>query len=174
MFRTPNVLKEKTMIPEIKRILYTTDLSPNARYAFGYAASLANRYDAKIEILHVLEDIPHNAAVRLIDVLGEKRWEEIQSRNEQETVVEIQDRLNRFCQEQQDKLANCPFIVSDIIVKTGNAVDHILRQAAKQPYDLIVMGTHGQGMVADAMMGSTARRVVRRSQLPVLTIRLPE
>ena len=41
------------MIPEIKKILYTTDLSQNARYAFGYAASLANRYDAGITILHV-------------------------------------------------------------------------------------------------------------------------
>ena len=137
-------------------------------------ALLANRYDAKITILHVLEDIPHNAAVRLIDVLGEKRWEEIQSRNEQETIAEIQDRLDRFCKDQQSKLVDCPFIVSDIIVKTGNPVDHILKQAGKQPYDLVVMGTHGQGMVANAMMGSTARRVVRRSQLPVLTIRLPE
>ena len=162
------------MIPDIKKILYTTDLSPNARYAFGYAASLANHYDAKITILHVLEEIPHNAEVRLAMILGEKRWEEIQGRNEQETVVEIQDRLNRFCKDQQNKLENCPFTVSDIVVKTGNPVDYILDQAGKQPYDLIVMGTHGVGMVANAMMGSTARRVVRRSQLPVLTIRLPE
>ena len=33
------------MIPEIRKILYTTDLSPNARFAFSYAASLANRYE---------------------------------------------------------------------------------------------------------------------------------
>ena len=43
-------------IPPIKKILYATDLSENARYAFGYAVSLANQYDAKITILHVLED----------------------------------------------------------------------------------------------------------------------
>ena len=43
------------MIPEIKKILYTTDLSKNARHAFSYAASIANRYDAGVTILHVLE-----------------------------------------------------------------------------------------------------------------------
>ncbi len=31
------------MIPEFKKILYPTDLSENARYAFGFAVSLANR-----------------------------------------------------------------------------------------------------------------------------------
>ncbi len=44
------------MLPDIKRILYATDLSENARHAFGYAASLANRYGAKIIVLHVIED----------------------------------------------------------------------------------------------------------------------
>jgi nucleotide-binding universal stress UspA family protein len=36
------------------------------------------------------------------------------------------------------------------------------------------MGTHGHGTLADAMMGSTARRVLRRSKKPVLVVRLPE
>ena len=35
------------MIPEIKKILYTSDLSETSNFAFSYAASLANRYDAK-------------------------------------------------------------------------------------------------------------------------------
>jgi nucleotide-binding universal stress UspA family protein len=37
-----------------------------------------------------------------------------------------------------------------------------------------VMGTHGHGTLADVMMGSTARRVLRRSRKPVLVVRLPE
>jgi nucleotide-binding universal stress UspA family protein len=46
------------IIPEIKKILYATDLSKNARYAFAYAVSLANLYDAKIILLHVLPEVP--------------------------------------------------------------------------------------------------------------------
>jgi nucleotide-binding universal stress UspA family protein len=34
------------------------------------------------------------------------------------------------------------------------------------------MGTHGHGTLADAMLGSTAQRVLRRAMVPVLTVRL--
>ena len=43
------------MIPEIKNILYATDMSDTSNYAFGYAASLANRHDALITIIHILK-----------------------------------------------------------------------------------------------------------------------
>ncbi len=45
------------MIPEIKKILYTTDLSPNSAYAFRYAINSAKKHDATIIILHVVEEI---------------------------------------------------------------------------------------------------------------------
>ena len=77
------------MIPEIKKILYTTDLSPNARYAFGYAASMAEKYNAKITILNVLEYISDSMNSRLKSMMGEERWEEIQDRNEKEALSEI-------------------------------------------------------------------------------------
>jgi nucleotide-binding universal stress UspA family protein len=53
-------------------------------------------------------------------------------------------------------------------------VNQILKQAEQTGCDVIVMGTHGQGMFAEALLGSTARRVVHRSQTPVLVVRLPE
>jgi nucleotide-binding universal stress UspA family protein len=162
------------MIPNIKRILYTTDLSQNARYAFGYAASVAHRYGATISILHVLEEMSHNTNLRLASMIGTERWQEIQDRNEREVLLKIRDRIDNFCEEMQAELAECPFIVDEIIVKQGVAVPTILDQIERSDCDLVVMGTHGQGLLADAMMGSTARRVVRRSLTPVLVIRLPE
>ena len=45
-------------IVDIKRILYATDLSENARYAMAYAVSLANTYCAQITILHVIDETP--------------------------------------------------------------------------------------------------------------------
>ena len=162
------------MIPNIKRILYTTDLSDNARYAFGYAASVAHRYGATIAILHVLEEMSHNTNLRLASMIGTERWQEIQDRNEREVLLKIRDRIDNFCEEMQSELTECPFIVDEIIVKQGVAVPTILDQIERSDCDLVVMGTHGQGLLADAMMGSTARRVVRRSLTPVMVIRLPE
>ena len=68
------------MIPEIKKILYSTDLSENARYAFSYAASLANRYDAGITILHVLEDISPTTDNLVVGILGQEKWDELHNR----------------------------------------------------------------------------------------------
>ena len=60
----------------------------------------------------------------------------------------------------------------EILVERGNTVAQILTQAEAIQADLIVMGTYGQGTFKDAMMGSTVRRVLRRSRIPVLVIRL--
>ena len=162
------------MIPEIKKILYATDLSENARYAFGYAASIANRFDARITILHVLEEISHNATIRLAAMLGEDKWQELQDRNVHDVLGTIRTRLERFCQDADKELQECPYLVDDVIIKQGEPVEIILSQAEEIGCDLVVMGTRGHGLLADAMMGSTATRVVRRSQRPVLIVRLPK
>ena len=47
------------MIPEIKKILYATDLSKNSSYAFLYAGDMAKRHNARIVILHSVEPVPH-------------------------------------------------------------------------------------------------------------------
>jgi nucleotide-binding universal stress UspA family protein len=62
----------------------------------------------------------------------------------------------------------------DIIVKIGNPVEEILLEVEDKSYDMVVMGAHGHNALANALMGSTSRRVVRRSKKPVLVVRLPE
>ncbi len=62
----------------------------------------------------------------------------------------------------------------EIIVEYGNPVEKILTVSEEKKCDLIVMGTHGTGSIMDAMMGSTTTRVLRRSKIPVMVIRLPE
>jgi nucleotide-binding universal stress UspA family protein len=162
------------MIPEIKKILYTTDLSKNARFAFSYAASLANQYGAKVTIFHVLEDLPAGSKGLVTSVIGDTRWQELKKRNEEEVLDTIKMRLKNFCEDMGAELKDCPFIVDNILVKIGQPVQEILDLAKSTNFDIVVMGTHGQGILADAMMGSTARRVIRRSEIPVLVIRLPE
>ena len=162
------------MIPEIKKILYTTDLSQNARHAFSYAASLANRYDAGVTILHVLEDVSPTTDSLVMNIIGKEKWEELRGRNEKEVLDTIKSRLTKFCDDVQTELPSCPFITDSIMVKIGSPVDEILHEVENTSYDMVGMGAHGQGVLADAIMGSVSRRVVRRCKAPVLVIRLPE
>ncbi len=169
---------------EVKKILYATDLSDNARYAFAYAVSLANLYNAAITFIHVLPEVPDLLDKSVIGYISKERWEEIKSQNVDEAKealigkrrdhLVIKDALHQFSENVKASHEGDAFVTDDIIVARGNPVEQILKQADEKNCDLIVMGTHGQGTLADAMLGSTARRVLRRSTKPVLVVRLPD
>jgi nucleotide-binding universal stress UspA family protein len=169
---------------DVKKILYATDLSANAYYAFAYAVSLADLYNASITFIHVLSEIPDLLDKSIIGYISEERWEEIKSQNVEEAREAIigkrrdhpaiRDALHHFSENVKDGREGGGVVTDDIIVVRGNPVAEILKYSEEKSCDMIVMGTHGQGTLADAMIGSTARRVVRRSPKPVLVVRLPE
>jgi len=72
------------MVPDIKKILFPTNLSRQTRSAFEYAVSVANQFGATITLLHVMEEVSQSASARLKDMLGEERWRELQESQEQE------------------------------------------------------------------------------------------
>ncbi|MGB2689954.1 MAG: universal stress protein [Desulfobacterales bacterium] len=169
---------------DIKRILYTTDLSENARHAFAYAVSLANLYGASITLLHVLDEVSESLDRSVVGYISAERWEEIKRQQFQEAketltrkkreYVPIREVLGQFCEDVKSSHADQDFVADEILVTRGNPVDEILAQAEERTCDIIVMGTQGHGILEDALIGSTARRVIRRSKRPVLVVRLPE
>jgi nucleotide-binding universal stress UspA family protein len=161
------------MLPQIKNILYATDLSENARYAYSYAASLAQQYGARITILHVIESLTAETFLQIHGYVGEEKWKKLQEEKQADFISRIKGRLSNFCDEISNEVDACSFQVDKIIVKEGIAADEILFQADLNDADVIVMGTKGFGMFKEALMGGTARRVVRRSTIPVMVVRLP-
>ena len=168
---------------DVKKILYATDLSENARYAFAYAVSLADLYNAGITMIHVLPEVPALLDQSVIGYISEERWNEIKSQQMDEAKealigkkrdhLAIKEALHQFSEDVKHEQAGDGFTTDDIIVQRGNPVEEIIKSAEEQNCDLIVMGTHGQGTLEDVMLGSTARRVIRRSKIPVLVVRLP-
>jgi nucleotide-binding universal stress UspA family protein len=157
------------MIPEIKKILYATDLSKNSVYAFYYAVDIAQKRNAKIIILHVLE--PVSPLTR--GFLGEDTVIKIQRQNVEEAIEEINQRLQNFCRITEKKMGGCLELVSNILVRLGNPVDEILRLAEAEGCDLIVLGSHGKGFLEHTFLGSVSRMVLDRSRKPVFIIPLP-
>lgn len=162
------------MIPEMKNILYTTDLSENSNFAFSYATSLANRYDAVITVLHVLKDAMPTSENLVSNVLGVDKWKELLDRSKNGIVEKIRLQLVDFCEEIKAALPSCPFMVEEVMVKIGNPVEEIMLELERNNYDMVVMGASGHGAIADAVMGSVTRRVVRRCRKPVLVVHLPK
>jgi len=166
---------------QIKKILYATDLSETAVHAFSYAVSLANRYGAGITILHVLAEFPGEEFVS--NMINTDTWEEIKSRHHSEARdqligkkrehVALREVLHAFSEEVKADSQDQSFVTDEILIEPGEPAEIIVQTAKKQNCDLIVMGTHGQGIIAEVLIGSTAKRVVRQSAIPVLIIRLP-
>ena len=166
---------------QIKKILYATDLSQSAVHAFSYAVSLANMYGAGITILHVLAETPGEEFIT--NMIDSGTWHEIKARHYSEARdkligkkrdhIAIKEVLQAFSEEVNTGAKNQTFVTDEILIKNGAPAEIILQTAKEQNCDLIVMGTHGHGGIADVLIGSTAKRVVRQSTIPVLVIRLP-
>jgi len=165
---------EAQSIPTIRKILYCTDMSKNADYAFAYAVSLASRYDAKITVFHVVEDLSPTRDRLVMNMLGDDKWQELREANRQKVLASLQGELEAFCDRASREIPACPLFTQEVMVRIGNPTEEILKEARKGGHDLVLMGARGHGAFAEAMMGSVSRRVLRRCHTPVLVVRLPE
>ena len=159
------------MIPKIKKILYATDLSENSAYAFRYAVSSAQQHGAKIHILHVLEEIKTNLLWAYFEM---EKLQEIREKGKEEIKDRIQKRLEIFCQRELMDSPACRDLVASTEVVEGDPAAEILRKADELEADLVVMGTHGKGLLEHTFLGSVAEKILHRIKIPVLTIPIPK
>jgi nucleotide-binding universal stress UspA family protein len=148
----------------LKKVLVATDFSEPSDAALTYGRQVASTFGATLVVVHVAE----NTLIRgfgggdgFVVVDPElQRSVEAAARRRLESLISDEGR------EQLDAAA---------VVLTSNAPAHAITEYAKETaVDLIVLGTHGRGGVAQLLMGSVAEQVVRTAPCPVLTVRHPE
>jgi nucleotide-binding universal stress UspA family protein len=143
------------MLP-LRQILVPTDFSPSAAAALECAAELASRFDARIQLLHVLPTVAQFVPFPEVAPLP-TGWLESLS-------LQAHAQLGR-----EARRVDRAKVTTEL--REGSIVDAILEGAAASKSDLIVMGTHGRRGLSHALLGSVAERVVRLSPVPVLTVR---
>ena len=165
------------MIPNIQKILYATDLSANSIYALRYAMTSAIKHDADIIILHVFEKVDPASNAWLDPYLYEERHQNIFNEHVTEAKDLIQKRLKVIRESELKELKNGPEfedMAISIEICEGFPAEKILSKAEELNCDAIIMGTHGKGIIANTFLGSTAKRVLRRTRKPVFIIPLPK
>jgi nucleotide-binding universal stress UspA family protein len=162
------------MIPRIKNILYATDLSKNSAYAFRYAVNSAQKHDAKIHILHVMEALPSAAEGLITQFIGEEKLRKVRKETEGELLGRIRERLRRFAEKELKRDPKTLRKVISIDVVSGNPAAEILRKAEELDADVVILGTHGKGVISHAFLGSVSEQVLHRIRKPVFIIPLPE
>ena len=162
------------MIPEVKKILYATDLSPNSAYALGFALKSANLYHAEIIILHVFERPTIGYAPMLDVYIDEKQRQSLYNERAEEVKERIRKRLEIIYAKELKENSEYSETRYSIEVCEGYPTETILTLADDFNCDLIIMGTHGKGILGNTFLGSTAKRVLRRTRKPIFIIPLPK
>jgi nucleotide-binding universal stress UspA family protein len=143
---------------DFQRILVPVDFSEPSRAALETAIEIAKRWPgAAVTVLHVY-GVPVYAYVE-----GTVLPPQILS----EIAGAAQDAVAKLCGEYADRGVSLR-PVSEL----GVPMD-IVRRAAEEKSDLIVMGTHGRTGLPHLVLGSVAEKVVRSAPCPVLTVRGP-
>lgn len=163
----------------LKKILFTTNLDKACWPAFELAALMASRFQAKLVLLHVLEQIPDYVSIRLQDQLGEKRWIELTAQHakkarealigKKSSIKLVEEALNQFCINAGIDDTSCGNDSKEIVVGEGDIVEEILENAKKYNADLIVMGSR-KGFLSDNRIGHRIKSVMRQCHIPVMVV----
>jgi nucleotide-binding universal stress UspA family protein len=131
------------------------------------------KHDAKIVILHVFES-PSDAVRTLMEVyLDAEQRKKIFEQHISQSFDRLKKRLNTFSDKELKDYPQAQDQIESVQVCEGFPADVILEKADELECDAIVMGTHGKGIIANAFLGSVAKRVLRRTRKPVFIIPLP-
>lgn len=158
------------MVPDIKHILYATDLSDSARKALAYAVGTANAHGASLTVIHVIRETSGNAELLISAFLGYESKDELRDKSRERISGEIKKRLTGLCNELGCQLPVCRFSLEDDIVEVGRPQDIIFEYTETGRYDFLVMGRHDYGIIEGLFSGSSTRSLLRHCPIPVMLI----
>lgn len=139
------------------RILVPTDGSEEGARAVVHALELATVHDASVHTLYVINTASY-AGMPM-----ETSWEGIDDLLRADADAAVSE---------VGALADGYDVDVTTAVVEGSPSREIIRYAESEECDLIVMGTHGRGGIDRLLLGSVTEKVVRGSEVPVLTVRV--
>ena len=144
----------------IRRVLFPTDFSEPAEYAWPYALKFAKEFGAEVHLVHVVAPPPRLTEAYAVNF-------------DPERMVKSLTAEANASMDQQVEAAKSWGLLFRREVRVGVDFREIIDYATKQEIDLIVMATHGRTGLAHVLLGSVAEKVVRKAPCPVLTIKHP-
>jgi nucleotide-binding universal stress UspA family protein len=138
----------------LKEVLFPTDFSPASEAVFPYAATIADRYNARLCVAHVINLEPFDLAAP-------------------ESVPEMIKQARTHAHQKIDHLLGTRRLEADryqAIVAEGAVSEVLIDLTHRNHIDLVVLGTHGRRAFKKLLLGSVAEEVFCTAPCPVLTI----
>ena len=146
------------------RILVPTDGSEQAIAAIDEGIELAQLTGATVHALYVVEPIPLGRFPAGGEAAG-KEWGDVVDRQKSEGERAVETITERG-----------EAVGVDVVeaIEHGKPSAEILEYVDEHDVDAIVMGTHGRTGADRIVIGSVAEKVVRKSPVPVVTVRMAD
>ena len=145
----------------LKKILVAVDGSQSAFRAVDLASAIAEKFDAKLIAIYVIRNMQLPDAMRQmaeVELVQETRLTTLQTVG-QKIVSEAKDRA---------KAKGAKNVSAEI--RPGDPAGAILRYAAEEKVDLIVMGSRGLGQMEAMILGSVSSKVSNLAKVGCLTV----
>ena len=144
----------------MKKIIAAIDFSNASDGVLASAAKMARAFGAELHILHVIEPEPTYTAYGFTP----EEYPSIHSFHE-----ETRTRAQKTLATAATKVTTPDFTP---VTHLGDGSPlHVLEEKVKEiAADLVVLGSHGHGVVAALLLGSVAEGMVRKAQVPTLVI----
>lgn len=158
------------MLPEIKTILYATDLEEKgSKNAFRMAVSLASCHQAQLVFLHAIEPISSSAEAMIRNTFSDQEYDELKEKGMDTLREQMKAKIDEFCREECSG-TDMKYPGGDpvIVVEVGDSDQVILHNIEQHDADMVVMGTRTHSNIGQIVLGSTANKVIHHSQVPVL------
>ena len=142
----------------IKTITCCVDFSENAGKAFEEALEIAEKFKAKLFVIHVLPPVVNPIA-------ADGEWAAPEERDKS-LVLKVEEKL------QQDYGSRIPGdMESELVVLDGHVSSEIIEYLKQSKSDLVILGSYGSSGMGLVIFGSVAKRVAHRAPCSVMIVR---
>lgn len=146
---------------KLKSILVGCDFSADSDLAMQYGLSLAQEFQTKLHLVHVLEPSIYKDMLAHPSVKTDPDRKGLRE--------ELTRKLNDMVSEEAKQ-----WCTPETVLLAGQPSDELTKYALVNEVDLIVLGVRGHSVMETLLVGSTTDRVVRQAPCPVLSVRPKE
>lgn len=141
---------------EVKNVLFATDFSATAEAALPYATAICRRFGATLHAVHVISDASLLVMTGGVDYVS---------------MDTLYDDARAEAKQKLEQLAvHFEGVSHRNYVRHGQVWKNLAGIIEENAVDLIVVGTHGRGVLGKLLLGSIAEDILRHASCPVLTV----
>ncbi len=141
----------------LKNIMVAVDFNDSIGELMVYAESLAEKFGAKIWVLHVAEPQPDFVGYEP----GPQYIRDIKAEEYREEHYNLQEVCKNFIGDE---------IESEGLLIQGSTVETVLEEARKLNVDLLIVGTHKHSFLHNLLKESVSMELLKKAEIPMLTI----